>query len=422
MTVLFVVPYAPNLIRVRPYNLIRSLLRRGHRIVVATLWTNEREREDLEALARFGADVRAHYLPAWRSIVNCVEGFIGGDPLQVRYSWSAALLREILELAPQADVVHVEHLRGARFGLAALAAQADDPSATPVVWDAVDCITHLFEQAAQKRPDFVGRLINQLELPRTRRFEGASAGRFDRVLVTSSVDREAFLRLAGDRHDDQAESRLAVLTNGVDLDYFTPDPGQARDADMLVFSGKMSYHANESAALHLLGEIMPRIWARRPSTRLQIVGKDPSERLRAALARHASRASLTGTVLDLRPFLRGAAAAVVPLVYGTGCQNKVLEAMACATPVVATSQAVSSLRVLPGRDVFVADAPDVFADAVLELLDAPARQREVGEAGHRYVQAHHRWDDVAGQLESVYLELAGRRGALVRRDGRRRSA
>jgi glycosyltransferase involved in cell wall biosynthesis len=322
-----------------------------------------------------------------------------GDPLQAWYSWSEVLAAVVRRLSAGADVVHVEHLRGARYGLA----HAAGTLAAPVVWDSVDCITHLFEQAAQRRTDGIGRVINRFEVTRTARFEREALSRAAHVLVTSEVDRRALLGLARDTAAPQAP--VTVLTNGVDLDYFVPGAGP-RDADTLVFSGKMSYHANESAVLHLLQAIMPRVWQQRPATKLVVVGKDPGAALQRAVAAQSGRVTLTGTVADLRPYLQGAAAAVVPLVYGAGCQNKVLEAMASATPVVAMPQAVSALQAREGRDVLVAAGAEPFADAVLGLLGDAGRRREVGEAGRRYVESHHRWTNIAAQLESIYRDVA----------------
>lgn len=412
MKVLFVVPYVPSLIRVRPYNLIRALAARGHDVTVATIWTDDREQRELEELRAGGVQTIAVHLPSWQSLLNCVRALPTGEPLQARYSWSPELLSQIERLVPAVDVVHVEHLRGVHYARAAAATTAG----TPVIWDSVDCISHLFEQAAVSRTDAVGRVITRLELSRTKQIEGAQVGAFDRVLVSSGVDRESMLALAGTAQRRRNDAAVTVLSNGVDLDYFFP-VDEPRRPDTLVFSGKMSYHANESAVIQLVGEIMPRVWAARPQTQLIVVGKDPSAKLRRLLAAEPSRITVTGTVPDLRPFLRHASVAVVPLVYGAGCQNKVLEAMACGTPVVATSRAVSALKVQRGRDVLVADGADAFAGAVLELLGDSRRQTEIGHAGRRYVEMNHRWDHVAGQLEAIYGEaIAARRPAARRRE------
>ncbi len=413
MKILFVVPYVPSLVRVRSYSLIRHLSQRGHQVTVLTLWSGERERADVETLRQLCHQIHAVRHSAWRSLWNCAQVLPTAEPLQAAYSWSAELSMQLRTLIPEADVIHVEHMRGARFALCAKAFAT--AARVPIVWDSVDCISYLFEQAVRARVDRVGRLINQLELSRTRRYEAWLLDRFDRVLVTSAIDRDALIALkqASDRTkpangdfrsaSQQSQNRVTVLPNGVDVNYFSPG-NQTRSLETLVFSGKMSYHANVAAATHLIREIMPHIWKERPNAEVVIVGKDPPERLHSLAAKYSPRVRITGTVPDIRPYLRQASVAVVPLVYGAGSQFKVLEAMACETPVVATPQAVSALEVVQGRDVLVGDTPLTFAKEVLDLLNDSRKQRDVAQAGHRYVETHHRWQQISARLEAVYEE------------------
>jgi glycosyltransferase involved in cell wall biosynthesis len=219
----------------------------------------------------------------------------------------------------------------------------------------------------------------------------------DQVLVTSPIDRQALLDLAG---GEAQSAPVTVLPNGVDASYFTPDTAVRRDPATVVFSGKMSYHANVTMALHLAQHIMPYVWARRPEVKLLVVGKDPPREI--VSLQEAGKIEVTGTVSDLRPYLHQATVAAVPLVYGAGSQFKVLEAMACATPVVATPQAIAPLSVQAGREVLVAQEPAEFAQQVLAVLDDPQQQQRLGQAGRRYVETHHAWSRVAEQLSDVY--------------------
>lgn len=394
MKILFIAPYAPNLVRTRSYNLIRYLSQRGNQVTVLALWTDEQERADLELLKQQCYHVEALSMPAWRSLWNCLVALPTRAPLQSVYSWRPDLVTG-LNGNVDFDVVHVEHLRGSRYGL-----YLKQQKQLPVVWDSVDCISHLFQQAAVQGGSLAGRVRSRLELDRTERYESWLLDKFDRVLVTSPVDKKAFESMNG--NCDTTPAQISVLENGVDLDYFSPDASVTREPATLVVSGKMSYHANIAMTIYLVHEIMPLVWERRSDVKLWVVGKDPSHQIRE-LAEHPN-ITVTGTVDDIRPFLRRATMAVTPVAYGAGIQNKVLEAMATATPVVTTPLAISAIDVIPDRDVLVAEEPQQYADTILELLADPARQRQLGENGLAYVTTRHRWQDIVARLEEYYNE------------------
>jgi glycosyltransferase involved in cell wall biosynthesis len=418
MNILFVVPYVPNLIRVRPYNLLRQLVARGHKVTLVTLWTSPEELAEVEALRSGCHRVVALPQPAWRSLWNCLLALPGGTPLQAVYSWHPGLAGRIgllrdAEGEDRIDVVHVEHLRGSRYGLALQEEgrhhQSTHRSAPPVVWDSVDCISHLFRQAGLQSKKLTSRLMTRFEQGRTARYEAWLIRQFERVLVTSEVDRQALMGLDA---KGAPPAPIRVITNGVDLAYFAPDPSAYRLENALVLSGKMSYHANVSMAVHLVEEIMPAVWARLPETVLYIVGKSPSREV-LRLGEHP-RVRVTGTVPDLREYLLQATVAVTPILYGAGIQNKNLEAMACETPVVTTPLGAAALAAEPGRQLMVAAGPQAFAEAVLELLENPERRQAMAREGRRYVETHHDWSHIAAQLEQTYEEAILERAEAVK--------
>lgn len=401
MNLLFVVPYVPSLIRVRPFNFIKALARRGHHITLATLVETEEERTSLRVIAGWGVEVLQRPLSKARKLQNSVLALATRDPIQASFSWHPELAgiigRRVRDGAY--DAVHVEHLRGSRYALAAHQAAQAAPRPVPVVWDSVDSITHLFEQSARRSQSLSKKLITRLELGRTKRFEGWLTGQFDQVLVTSRIDRDALLKIA-----TGAPAPVTVVSNGVDFDIFTPGNAQpaAREPDTLVFSGKMSYHANITAVLHLVQAILPAVWARRPDVKLRVVGKDPSPEVRALAQQHPGRIEVTGSVPDLAAYLRRAAVAVVPIVYGAGVQNKVLEAMATATPVVASATAVSALDPSHADALLLAQDDVSFAERILDFLADDALRARYAVAGRAFVERHHSWDAAAQALEGLY--------------------
>jgi polysaccharide biosynthesis protein PslH len=398
MRIAYIVPYVPNPIRTRSYNLINQLTALGHEVSVFTIGSSKGELLDAQSLRGYCREVHCYTQPVWRSLLNSAAALPSRKPLQSVYSWQPAMARQIAQRAArnEFDIVHVEHLRGSRFGLFL---KSRLPS-IPVIWDSVDCISYLFQQASKQSSSFFGKFMTRFELNRTRRAEGDLACRFDHVLVTAPPDRNALLGLvpAG-----KSPSEISVLPNGVDLEYFHPDATFQRDPETIVFSGKMSYHANISMAKYLVEEIMPRIWKFRPAARLYIVGKDPTQAIKN-LTRNPL-ITVTGTVADIRPFLWRATVSVVPLLYGAGIQNKILEAMATGTPVVTTCQALSAFQAQPGKDILVSEDPDSFSQAVLELIENQELQHKTGDAGAHYVKTFHSWASVASQLVNIYQQI-----------------
>ncbi len=401
MNILYIVPNPPSLVRVRPFNLTRQLRARGNRVTLATVWANAGECADIERLRADGFKVIAARLAKQQIALNLMRAFVTGTPLQAEYSWQPDLLSLISKCQALYDAIHIEHLRGARFGLALNTELLHLKSNIPIVWDSVDCITYLFEQAARQSQSASGKLMTWMELGRTRRHEGWLVNQFDQVLVTSQTDKAALEAISSLRSRvPNIRHPIEVLPNGVDLEYFAPGE-DAHQPDTVVFSGKMSYHANITAALYLANQVMPLVWAHRPSVRLVVAGSQPSPSVRK-LAETYPQVEVTGYLSDLRAPLRKASLAVAPLLYGAGIQNKVLEAMACGTPVVASPLAVSALQVQPGQDCLVANSPQTFAEAILNLLNNPALRKRVSATGRRYVETHHDWAAIAAQLESIY--------------------
>lgn len=391
MRILFIVPYVPNLIRVRPYNIIKSLTEIGHEVTVATLVVNDADQASADELANFCHQVITVNMPTWKSLLNSLKALFTSDPLQSFYSWNLQLFDQIPD-ANAFDVIHVEHLRGSKFAL-----YAKENFSVPVVWDSVDCISHLFEQAQEQSKSFFGTLITKLDLERTKKYEGWLVSQFDRVLVTSEVDKSALTNLAPKPIQSK---QIYVLPNGVNLEYFKPDFSVKRDPETLVVTGKMSYHANVTMVLNLVQNIMPIIWDKNPNVKVYVVGKDPSAEIQE-LGKNPN-VIITGTVDDMRPYLHRSTVAVAPVVYGAGIQNKVLEAMACGTPVITTTQSAQAIMAEPGEEFCVADSSEEFAFKTLELINNPEYAERIGLAGYEFMKQNHDWTMISSRLKEVY--------------------
>ncbi len=394
MNILFVAPYTPSPIRVRPYQFIRHLAQRGHTITLVSAADNAAALTELWTICRRVVAVPVRRTDHLLAYARAVPSEL---PLQAAHCLTPAMVAAVTHEIKQSEhhVIHIEHLRAAEIVRAALRQCGDGP---PAVLDAVDSITLLFERTLRRGANLSSRLRALADLARTRRYEAAYPHRFAAIAVTSPEDRWALMTL-NRALNRPGGSPIIVAPNGVDLTYFQAYTGP-RQPHHLVFTGKMSYHANEAAARYLIEEIMPRVWVKRAEVTVTLAGAEPGPRLRA-YARDP-RITVTGAVPDLRPYLTEATLAVAPIRYGVGVQNKVLEAMATATPVITTRQATVALSAQPGHDLVVAEDANNFADTILTLLADNERRAAIGQAGRMYVERHHNWQQSVSRLEAVY--------------------
>ena len=186
--------------------------------------------------------------------------------------------------------------------------------------------------------------------------------------------------------------KVTGMNNGVNAEFFAPAPalpnpyGPGERA--LVFTGAMDYWPNIDAVTWFVEAVLPGLRRQFPALRLHIVGRSPTPAVKA-LAGEAVEVS--GTVPDVRPYLQHAAVVVAPLRLARGVQNKILEAMAMAKPVVAASTCVAALEASPGVELLPATEPDDYVREIITLLQNPALAQKVGQAGRERVLASYAW-------------------------------
>lgn len=273
----------------------------------------------------------------------------------------------------------------------------------PTILDMVDVDSDKYRQYAGRAAPPM-RWIYAREADRLGRHERAAALWFDTTLLVAPHETELFRAMA-----PESRARIRTVANGVDLEHF--DPGApwpspyTPDARALVFTGRMDYAPNVDAAEWFARAVLPLVTARAPDVHFWIVGANPAARVRRLAT--LSGVTVTGRVDDVRPYLAHARAAVAPLRLSRGVQNKVLEAMAMARPVIATRAATAALAAHPGRDLLVADSPRELADAVVRALD-PGFGAALGAAARAYVAAAHGWDAALAPVDQLLAEHTAR--------------
>jgi glycosyltransferase involved in cell wall biosynthesis len=190
------------------------------------------------------------------------------------------------------------------------------------------------------------------------------------------------------------------VPNGVDIQEYAPRDGVGGAGVELVFTGKMDYRPNVDAALWFADEILPRVRAQAPEARFVVVGQSPHVRLRSLDGR--PDVVLTGRVVDVKPYIERACVYVAPLRMGGGTRLKVLQAMAMGKAIVSTSLGCDGIDAQSGRAVWLANAPQEFADAVVRLMHDDTLRRDFGAEARALAVARYDWSQIAPLMEDLY--------------------
>jgi sugar transferase (PEP-CTERM/EpsH1 system associated) len=376
--------------KVRAYHQVVELARR-HEVVLCALSDRpvaDRSRRELERVCR---RVEVFQFGRWRGWLRVSGALAGRRPLQVAYFFdrrlATAVRSVIAEEAP--DHILCQLVRAAPY------LETID---IPATLDLMDAFSWGVEQRLTHRPRVWSPLL-RLEAARLKRFEREMVQRFDRCTIISEADR--------DRIDHPERDKIVVVRNGVDHTAFHPRP---RDPDIdLLFVGNMGYPPNIDAAQTLVCDILPRIRQAIPGCRTVIAGASPA----AAVRRLAGDGvEVTGWIDDIVDCYARSRVFVNPMRFGTGMQNKLLQAMAMAVPCVTTSMAARALGPAPDG-VRIGDDAELIAAACLELLGDPSAAHELGLRGRKFVCDRFGWDQSARDLERVLMPAGDISGAGV---------
>ena len=401
MRILFLtarLPYPPTRgDRLRAYHFLR-VLAHEHRITLLSFIGNEHEAGNLSPLRAFCEDIQLVHRPPWQSTLSAAAGLWRPLPLQALYYRSPVMQGAIDRLLAREafDAVYVHLFRMAQYVSGRFRPYR--------ILDLTDAISGEVVRSLPYREPF-WRLVYRLELPRIQRYEREMVGRFDETWVISETERAAVAAALGPSApgNGRLPPNLRVVSNGVEAERYRPQVRPAT-APALVFVGHMGVFHNIDAAERLATVILPRVREEVPSARLDIIGAEPTARVRALAGRPGVRA--LGHLTDLNAALNEATVFVAPLRFAAGVQNKALEAMAAGLPVVTTAEVNAGLRATPGEHLLVAEDDETLAALTIDLLRDPAQRARLAAAGREFVLREFRWEAVAERMREIAARVA----------------
>jgi len=381
-------PYPPDKgDKIRSWPILRHLAAR-HRVHLGTFYDDPRDAAHIPALEQLCASVCALPLRPLAARARSLVALATGEAMSARYFRDRRLMAWIDETvakhSPRAAFVYCSAMAPYVTGLAF----------ERRVIDMVDLDSEKWRGYAA-----AGGLLAPLFRREARRLltlERRTASEFDATIFVSKA--EAALL---ERHAPENASRVRVMPNGVDLERFDPNRAYPNPFPhgrrAIVFTGAMDYRPNVDAACWFGTEVVPRLRRRWSNTDFWIVGNNPARAVRQLCGDANIR--VTGRVADVRPYLAHADVAVAPLRLARGIQNKVLEAMAMAKPLVASPAALAAFDFMRGEEVFAAATPAEFVDMIAVAMSP--KGRAVGIRGRARIAADYRWETKLPLLDSL---------------------
>jgi polysaccharide biosynthesis protein PslH len=401
------VPYPPDKgEKIRTFNQIRQLARK-HTIHLFSLVDDPIDLPQAANLNKYCASVEIVNRSTAATIWFAIVAFLRKDPLSVALFFQKMLGKLIRQklTAERFDCIIVS--------CSSMAQYASSNSGIPKIIDFIDVDSEKWREYAQ-RASFPLSSLYQREAELLAKYEEKLTLTFNHSILSSEAEAQLLRRRAKGRP-------VSVISNGVDLDYFSLSAIKTPTIDepVIVFTGVMDYFPNVDAVRFFCEDIFPLVRESMPEAQFHIVGRNPSRPVKKL--EQQPNVIVTGTVPDVRPYLARARVAIAPFRMARGVQNKILEAMAMGLSVVGTAETFKGIAATEADGIRIADDPASFARHVISFLRADDDSRRSFAAQARsYVERHHRWEDQGGKLERLIEEVVRKHrrkeNAVHRRD------
>lgn len=325
--------------------------------------------------------------PQWQA---GLEALVTGQPVSVRSFASRSMQQWVDDKLASGRISHIFCFSGQ------MAHYVPEDFDGRFVMDFVDVDSAKFESYANEGSAFM-RWVNRREGRLLGAFEAEIAARADASLLVSDAEAALFERRTSARG-------VQALGNGIDTEFYDP-AGHFKKLHppfpdpLILFTGQMDYRPNIEAVTDFAETAMPLIRAHYPEATFAIVGRNPTQAVSDLSM--LPGVQVTGAVDDVRTWLGAADVVVAPLRIARGIQNKVLEAMAMAKPVVASPAAAEGILAENGQHLFVERDVRAEAERVCALLADPTRALAIGKAARENVCTHYGWPRQLAPLDRL---------------------
>ena len=381
-------PYPPNKgDKVRSFHLLRHLAAH-HRVFLGTFIDDPQDEAYVDALPPYVADMHIARLSPRAAKLRSLSGLLSSEALSLPY------YRNVAMKAWVEKTLREQHIDAAIVFSSVMAQYVIDIRGLPTLVDFVDVDSAKWTQYAPNHRWPLSWLYRR-EGERLLAYERAVAQKAMHSFFVTDAETELFCSLA-----PESRGGVDAMCNGVDSEFFSPEQPLVSPFSQnelpLVFTGAMDYWPNVDAVSWFVADILPGLLSKYPRLKFYIVGRSPTPAVQSLASENVV---VTGTVPDVRPYLRYAATVVAPLRLARGIQNKVLEAMAMGIPVVASVECAGPVDAVPERDFLTATTVADYQRQIERLLQSPEQAAAIGRAARTQVVARYSWDAHLSQID-----------------------
>ncbi len=385
------IPYPPNKgDKIRSFHFLQALAKQ-YEIYLGAFIDDPDDKQYIDALHSYCRECRFIDLHPKLQKIMSLKGILDGEALSLPYYRNQELQAWV------DNTLQEQGITRALIFSSPMAQYLDNYPSLHLVADFVDVDSDKWRQYALSK-SWPAKWIYNREAEKLLVYERRIASLATAALLVSEQEAHLFKTLAPEQAD-----RIGFVNNGVDTDWFDPllryaTPFSA-DQEAIVFTGAMDYWANVDAVKWFAEQVFPIIKSHRPSAHFYIVGSKPVKEV-LQLAENDGAVVVTGRVEDVRPYVAYAGVVVAPLRIARGIQNKVLEALAMAKVVVATTAAMEGIPAADGLQIAISDEPNEFAARVTDFLQQPL---QVATMNRHYVQTEFSWQQNGDKLCRLLL-------------------
>jgi len=358
-------------------------MHKKHKLDLITFYQDEEELKELKNIKHLFKNIWTVKVTTVNGFINILRNsFICRDPFQVMYYNSPSIRRRVDQIINNEvyDLVDAYLIRTVPY---------INQINTPVVLDLIDSMQLNFLNRVENAKSFIKKIIYKVEYYRLVKFEKSLPRNIGKTIVVSGRD--------------GAELPISSKTIplGVDTKSFYPS---ITKKNQIIFSGNMSYEPNVQAVVWFVENCFDKIKLTVKDVVFIIAGRDPVSEIKNL---ETDSIIVTGYVDSIAELISESLVAIVPMVSGSGMQNKLLEAMSCGIPVVSTSYGVGDVKVSHMKEVLISDSALDFSNQVSNVLLNPKGYNEIALNGREFVVDKHSWDSHVDSLIKVYTSILG---------------